>query len=553
MTLPAPGVVIDRYQVEGPVGAGSMGDVMKAIDIDLKRKVALKILSDKHRDDTELEARFIREGRAVAAISHANVVQVFTTGTFDGRPYIAMEFLTGRDLGGFVQERGPLSSLHAARAVLDTASGLQAAAEAGLIHRDVKPANLVMLDSGAVKVTDFGLAKPLAPSTEPALTAMGVVVGTPDYIAPEQARGEDIDERVDIYCLGGTLYYLLTGKPPFRRGNPADDKYLKVVARHLQEPAPNPLLVSPEIDGQLARLQLRMMSKKPKGRPGYPELIDELSEIVDRLGGRRGQSAPALMPTTGTAGPLTPTPYLGSRDRSADDAEDPRDTAPTRSRAVVDTPVPRSQPQFQSADDSAAPSRPKKRSAVLMAMTILSSLIFLGGLGFFLFGPMPAASSTPAVATIDAGSVARSIVDAALPEPPLVAPEGMVAVSSPDEHPAFFISATPVSYQEFSEIFPNLKKPSRRKKTRKKPVSKVTFAYAQAYARTKGGRLPTPLEWSSALGSSSLVVSAGQWEWLDDGTEGTQAPRAIGNATGELARRRPREHKDVGFRLVIDP
>src|SRR5690554_1040526 len=174
--VPAPGVVIDRYQVDSTIGAGSMGDVVGAIDMDLKRKVAIKILSDKHRDNPELEARFVREGRAVAAISHANVVQVFTTGSYDGRPYIAMELLTGTDLGSYVATRGPLSSLHAARALLDSARGLQAAAGAGLIHRDVKPSNLVMLETGVVKVTDFGLAKPIDPKNEPALTAMGVVV-----------------------------------------------------------------------------------------------------------------------------------------------------------------------------------------------------------------------------------------------------------------------------------------------------------------------------------------------------------------------------------------
>jgi serine/threonine-protein kinase len=523
---------------------------VKATDIDLKRQVALKILSDKHRDDSELEARFIREGRAVAAISHSNVVQVFTTGIYDGRPYIAMEFLTGRDLGGFVQERGPLSSLHAARAVLDTARGLEAAADAGLIHRDVKPANLVMLDSGAVKVTDFGLAKPLDPSTEPALTALGVVVGTPDYIAPEQARGENIDERVDIYALGGTLYYLLTGKPPFRRGNPADDKYLKVVARHLQEPAPNPLLVSPDIDSQLAQLQLRMMSKKPRARPGYPELVLELTEIVDRLGGRRAPSAPDLMTAKGGSAPPAPTPYIGGRHGTAPIEEDPRDSAPTTARAAVQSPPP---DRHQPSAGLSLPPPPRKRSGALVAMTVFSSLVFLVGLGLFLFGPLPEAVSKPALVSIDAAPVAVSPSDAALPEPPLTAPEGMVIVAATDQHPAFFISSAPVSYQEFSEIFPNQKKPSKKKKVRKQAVNKVTFAYAEAYARTKGGRLATPEEWASALATSEISFQAKRWEWLDDGTEGTQASRAIGNAKGEVDKRRPREHKDVGFRLVVDP
>src|SRR5438067_4084283 len=231
-----------------------MGEVYRGVDTGLNRRVAIKLLSEKHRDSPELRARFIREGRAVAAISHPNVLQAFATGTFDGRPYIAMEFLEGTDLGGIVEKTGPLSSIECAHAMLDAAQGLAAASKAGLIHRDVKPTNLVRLADGKVKVTDFGLAKPVDPGAEPALTAMGVVVGTPDYIAPEQARGEKIDERVDIYALGGTLYFLITGMPPFRTGRPADDKYLKVVARHLRNPPPDARERVPSADPELSEL-----------------------------------------------------------------------------------------------------------------------------------------------------------------------------------------------------------------------------------------------------------------------------------------------------------
>src|SRR6187549_2722901 len=249
-----------------------MGEVFKGVDTGLNRKVAIKILSEKHRDSPELRQRFVREGRAVAAISHPNVVQVFATGSFDDRPYIAMELLDGADLGTIVEKHGPLDSLSAAHAVLDAAQGLNAAARAGLIHRDVKPSNLVRLSDGKVKVTDFGLAKPVDPGSEPALTAMGVVVGTPDYIAPEQARGEPIDERVDIYALGGTLYYVLTGMPPFRTGKPAEDKYLKVVARHLRNPPPDASVTNPSVDKGIADLTRSMMAKKPLERPSYDEL-----------------------------------------------------------------------------------------------------------------------------------------------------------------------------------------------------------------------------------------------------------------------------------------
>ncbi|HKA88128.1 MAG TPA: serine/threonine-protein kinase [Haliangiales bacterium] len=281
------GMLIDRYRIREPLGSGAMGEVYLAEDDGLRRKVALKILSDHHRDNAELRARFSREARAAAALSHPNVVQVYTIGEFDGRPWFAMEHLVGRDLGSIVKREGPLDSLQAATVALDAARGLEAAAAAGLIHRDVKPANLVRLDAGGVKVTDFGLVKPVS---DAALTAAGVVVGTPDYIAPEQARGEAIDARVDIYALGCTLYYLLTGRAPFRRGNPDEDKYLKVVARHLKEPAPDVRLQRPEVDGELAALILTMMAKDPAARPGYEELIGKLERIAARL---RGEDVPA--------------------------------------------------------------------------------------------------------------------------------------------------------------------------------------------------------------------------------------------------------------------
>src|SRR5690242_5783276 len=286
MTLvpnPQPGTILGAYRVEGQLGAGSMGEVYRGVDTGLNRKVAIKILSEKHRDSPELRQRFVREGRAVAAISHPNVVQVFATGSFDDRPYIAMEFLEGTDLGATVEKQAPLSSVEAAHAILDAAQGLAAAAKAGLIHRDVKPSNLVRLSDGRVKVTDFGLAKPVDPGSEPALTAMGVVVGTPDYIAPEQARGETIDERVDLYALGGSLYFMLTGKPPFRTGRPADDKYLKVVARHLRNPPPDAHQTNPAADPELSELARAMMAKKPSERPTYDQVIEQLSRILERI------------------------------------------------------------------------------------------------------------------------------------------------------------------------------------------------------------------------------------------------------------------------------
>jgi serine/threonine-protein kinase len=328
LTIPA-GVKVDRYLIESAIGNGSMGDVLLATDVDLHRKVAVKILSEKHRDNKELQGRFVREGRAVAAISHPNVVQVFSTGRYDDRPFIAMEFLAGTDLQSVVRGRGKMGSEEATRTAAKVARGLQAAANAGLIHRDVKPSNIVLLDSGDIKVTDFGLAKPMDPKKEPALTALGVVVGTPDYIAPEQARGDALDERVDIYALGGTLYYLVTGVPPFRKGNPKDDKYLKVVARHLRDPAPDPRARTPELDAELANTILQMMSKAASDRPSYDELIARLEGISNRLA-----AGPAGAAYAGKKHPshATPTPFVGGVHR---------DEIPSGATAAIDPPNPR--------------------------------------------------------------------------------------------------------------------------------------------------------------------------------------------------------------------
>ena len=511
-----PGTVVDRYRVMGAIGAGSMGDVVKAVDVDLNRQVALKILSERHRDNQELRARFVREGRAVAAIQHANVVQVFTTGQFDGRPYIAMELLDGVDLGSVVKQHGVMSSVQAARAALDAARGLEAAANAGLIHRDVKPSNLVLLRNGVVKVTDFGLAKPLDPASEPALTAMGVVVGTPDYIAPEQARGEEIDPRVDIYALGGTIYYLIAGDPPFRTGIPQEDKYLKVVARHLKEPPPDARAKIPTADAPLATLALRMMAKKSKDRPGYQEVISTLSGIVERLQHGGSASSPQMAAAASAPATVDPTPFVGGkRPRESD--------APPAARS----------------------------SGWLIAVTVLSALVFAAGLGLLLFGPRAEGAETP---------VARPAVpppppDAApppKPKPDPVAPAGMLLVRKPDGAPWMFIGAAPVSLGDYSTARPTEKKPGRNKRENRKPVLQVSYDQARSYALSAGGRLPTPEEYAAAAALEGFTAPPKLLEWVDDGARGAQTPRSVRGAPDVADKLRPTPHANVTFRLARD-
>ena len=561
-----PGTIIDRYRVGAEIGSGSMGDVVRGEDIDLKRQVAIKILSERHRENKELRARFVREARAVAAISHPNVVQVFTTGSYDDRPYIAMELLKGVDLGSVVKEHGVMTSLQAARALLDAARGLEAAKKAGLIHRDVKPSNLVLLEDGQVKVTDFGLAKPLDPSSEPALTAMGVVVGTPDYIAPEQARGDPIDEKVDIYALGGTLYYLLTGIPPFRKGNPVDDKYLKVVARHLKDPVPNARSKNKAADRELARLGKQMMSKRAEERPTYPDLIDQLAAIVARLErGGASASLPAISMDSGPRSPA-PTPFVGSRPSTESGPRRKRTStgagatvasrpsvlgrhpsAPPVDDESAETLIRAPQPAYNIALGPVARTRP---APWLVAMTVVSVLLFAAGLGLVLFGPMPETDAPAIAPPIDAGAKTEAPPVDAGPPAVIEIPEGMLLVRKAGGEPWFFVDAKPVSYGAFAERFPELKKPIRGRRA-KQPVTKVKFSDAESYAKAVDKRLLTPDEWLAASRTEGFEATD-QWEWVDDGSRGSQAMQSVRRPPDKLTRRRPVGHGDVGFRCARD-
>jgi serine/threonine-protein kinase len=275
--------MIGHFKVVGALGKGAMGEVYEGRDEGLGRRVALKILGAKHRESTEFKTRFLREGRALAAMNHPNIVQIYAIGEHERRPFLAMEFLDGEDLGQALKKRGPIHPGDSAEAIRQAAIGLREAQRAGVVHRDVKPSNLVVTSAGAVKVTDFGLAKAL--QEDLSITATGVFVGTPDYLAPEQAMGEEVDARADVYALGCSLFHMCSGHPPFRKGG-QDDHYTAVVRRHLKAERPQLKLEIAGFDEDLSDLCRRMMSRRPDIRPTFDELVDKLNVISRRLDGR---------------------------------------------------------------------------------------------------------------------------------------------------------------------------------------------------------------------------------------------------------------------------
>lgn len=571
---PSEGTLLGAYRVEGLLGSGSMGEVYRCVDVGLNRRVAIKILSDKHRDSPELRARFVREGRAVAAVSHPNVVQVFATGTFDERPYIAMEFLDGTDLGSLVEKQGPMDSLSTARAAYDAACGLEAASRAGLIHRDVKPTNLVRVADGAVKVTDFGLAKPVDPGTEPALTAMGVVVGTPDYIAPEQARGETIDERVDIYALGGSMFFLLTGVPPFRTGKPGEDKYLKVVARHLRQPAPSASERNPAVDPELSVLAQQMMSKRREERPSYAELQQRLLHIAVRLdpsGESLGARVRALSPASLSRppGPASRPPAAGATGVGSIAAAAPPSLAPAPVVAAPATlsrppgaamppaslaPVAVAAPPAMAAPMPMAPAPgglgfagdepglsrlpPPRFPRWSLAVTLVSVALFVAGLVVFL--NRSGSATQPLAATPADANSGQPEGDAA---PPAEPPPGMILVKDGDGRPWLYVDARPVSLQAFRSVFAEHQQSG----SPSGPVVSVTYTSARSYATTVKGRLLTPAEWERAQAAPGFVSAGGLYEWV----ESPGAKRVVKKAGAEQARK-DQEHPDVTFRIARD-
>lgn len=508
-------MILGAYRIEGLIGAGSMGEVYKAIDTGLDRPVAIKLLVEKHRDNPELRQRFVREGRAVAAISHPNVVQVFATGTFDDRPYIAMELLDGTDLGSEVERQGPLQPADAAHVIMDAAQGLSAAARAGLIHRDVKPSNLVRISTGGVKVTDFGLAKPVEAGGGPALTAMGVVVGTPDFIAPEQARGDAIDERVDIYALGGTLYYLLTGSPPFRTGRPADDKYLKVVSRHLRSPAPNARDRNPACDPALARLATAMMAKAADERPTYPQIIAEVADVIarsDSVGAPSARSTPS-----GGQSRLESTPGTGSASGKRAQSHPAAAPASTGASVSFELSAPPDLPSESFGDLAFAKPRVPRW---LIAFSLACAALFLVGLVVLL-----------------SRSDAR-------PSPGADPPAGMVLIRRSDGSPWFYVDKRPVTERAYAQVFgdhPQSGDPEG-------AVVLVSYDGARSFARTRAGRLLRNEEWDAATATPGVVVSDRNFEWVES-PEGSRTIRQRGKTE---VRDSGAGQGDVTFRVARD-
>jgi hypothetical protein len=252
----APGAVIGNCRIEGVVGQGGMGVVYRARQLDLDREVALKVVAPALTADPEARARFLAEARAAAAVEHPAVVPVHGAGEHDGAAYLVMRFVAGDDLRTLVRRDGALSPDAAARVCERLGEALDAIHRAGYVHRDVKPQNVLLDEDGHVYLSDFGVAKALAATHGDTVTDHWV--GTLDYVAPEQIRGQRVDARADVYALGGVLHFMLTGRVPYPRES--DEARLWA---HLHDPPPRPSVVAPHVPAAFDGVVAGAMAKDP--------------------------------------------------------------------------------------------------------------------------------------------------------------------------------------------------------------------------------------------------------------------------------------------------
>jgi tRNA A-37 threonylcarbamoyl transferase component Bud32 len=385
-TLIRGSVIAGRYEVLAPLGKGGMGMVYKARDHKLEETVAIKVLRSDMGNDADMERRFRTEIRLARKVRHRNVCGIHEYGEEGGLRYIAMEFIEGVDLRKVLNEKGALAPAEAIDVAIHVAEGLQAIHEAGIVHRDLKTANLMRDAGGVVRLMDFGIAKQVGQEATLGATATGLVVGTPEYMSPEQARGGKIDNRSDVYALGIVAFELFTGRVPFRGETP-----IATIFKHLQEPPP---LEGPEaaaIPPAVVPVLRQALAKSPEERfASAAEFAMAMVQARDAAGIPVPAGAPGTpRPGTGAFTATTPRPTVLA-------------TAATGTGPMAETRV--AQTRVAQTRVVAPPSRKGLPVAALLGGLALVGALGIGGALLVLRGRSAAPAASPVAAATQPGA-----------------------------------------------------------------------------------------------------------------------------------------------------
>ena len=290
-----PGTIVDsRYKIVSRLGAGGMADVFLAEDEQLGRKVALKLLYQRFAEDPGFVERFRREAQAAAGLQHPNVVSVYDRGSFDGTYYIAMEYLPGRSLKQLIREEAPLDPVRAIDIAIQILKAARFAHRRGVIHRDLKPHNVIVDSADNAKVTDFGIARAGASD----MTETGSIMGTAQYLSPEQAQGHAVSAGSDLYSIAVVLYEMITGRVPFD-----GESAVTIALKHVSEAPPPPTIVNPSVPPELEQVVMWGLNKNPVDRPAdADQFINALEQAkASILSGSRGQRTASMPALAGVA------------------------------------------------------------------------------------------------------------------------------------------------------------------------------------------------------------------------------------------------------------